>query len=67
MALAKLKLAVVNQKRCVSCGACVKACPRFAMSIYKGCYAQANKELCVGCGICANTCPASCISIEKRD
>ena len=60
------KLAVVDKSVCVACGACVKACPKGAVSVWKGCYAQAEEAKCVGCGLCAKTCPAGCIEIKQR-
>lgn len=60
------KLALVNQNICVACGACMKACPREAISIYRGCYAMVDESKCVGCGLCSKTCPAGCIIIQER-
>ena len=60
------KLAVPDRKVCVACGVCVKACPKGALSIYKGCYALVEEAKCVGCGLCAKACPASCIEIRER-
>ena len=60
------KFAVADKNICVACGACMKACPRSAISIYRGCYAVVETETCVGCGLCAKTCPAACISIKER-
>ena len=60
------KLAFVDQKICVACGVCMKACPKGAISIYRGCYATANAEKCVGCGLCARSCPAGCITVKER-
>ena len=60
------KLAVPNENICVACGACVKACPRAAISIYKGCFARVEAAKCVGCGLCAKACPAGCIAITER-
>ena len=59
------KLAVVDTVRCVACGACAKACPKGAVTVWKGCNAQVDRERCVGCGLCVKTCPAGCI--EKRE
>ncbi len=61
--MAKRK-AVVNIKECVACGCCMKVCPRNAIDIPKGIYAQINRELCVGCGKCVKECPASVIGLE---
>lgn len=60
------RVAEFNPLICVACGACVKECPRGAISIYKGCYAVNNHELCVGCGKCAKLCPSGCIIIIER-
>ena len=60
------KLAVVDKSVCVACGACVKACPKGAVSVWRGCYAQVEEAKCVGCGLCAKTCPAGCIEIKQR-
>ena len=60
------KLAVPDKKICVACGVCLKACPKEAISIYQGCFAQVAEEKCVGCGLCARACPAGCITIAER-
>lgn len=57
------RFAVVNEDRCVSCGACTQVCPRQAISVYKGCFARVDRERCVGCGLCAKTCPAGSIRV----
>lgn len=48
-----------NKDRCVSCGACVKACKKksvgaLSMVNYK---VERNHEKCIGCGECAIQCP----------
>ena len=58
------KIAVVDQNRCVACGVCMRACPRGALSVWRGCYAQADGAKCVGCGLCEKNCPAGCIVME---
>ena len=60
------RFADVNKNFCVSCGACVKECPREAINIFRGCYAVVDKNLCVGCGLCSRTCPAGCIEIKTE-
>lgn len=59
----KKRKADVNTNLCVACGACMKVCPKTAITVYKGIYAQVDTDKCVGCGICAKTCPASIIEI----
>ncbi len=61
--MAKRK-AIVNIRECVACGCCIKICPRGAISIPKGIYAEIDKSLCIGCGKCAKECPASIITME---
>lgn len=57
--------AVVSKKECVACGCCVKVCPRDAITIYKGLFAEIDENLCVGCTKCEKECPASVISMEE--
>ena len=60
------RMAVIDQKVCVACGVCMKACPCNAISIYRGCYAVVEGEKCVGCGLCGKHCPAGCICQKER-
>ena len=60
------KTAIVDRSICVACGACVKACPRGAISVHRGCWAEVEESRCVGCGLCAKTCPAGCIETAER-
>lgn len=57
--------AKVSTGECVACGCCVKVCPKSAISVPRGIYAEINTELCVGCGKCAKECPASVITLEE--
>ncbi len=57
------KKASVDKKTCVACGVCQKVCPRQAIEIINGCYANVSAEKCIGCGICAKNCPAGCIKV----
>ena len=61
------KIAVIDQTVCVACGVCMKACPREAVSIHRGCYAVVDGKKCVGCGLCAKACPAGCITMERSE
>lgn len=60
------KLAFADKKTCVACGVCMKACPKGAISIDRGCYALVEEAKCVGCGLCARGCPAGCITVKER-
>ena len=64
--MAKRK-AVVSTKECVACGCCMKGCPRSAITVPKGVFAEINRDLCVGCGLCARECPASVITLEVAE
>lgn len=61
------KYAVVDQRRCVACGECVRTCRKGAISVVDGCYAYANRNNCVGCGLCSRSCPAGCIEIASGE
>ena len=60
------KMADINQRICAACGVCAGVCPKGAIEIWRGCYAQVSKDICVGCGLCAKACPAGCISVKER-
>lgn len=64
--MAKRK-ATVNTRECVACGCCIKVCPKSAITVPKGVYAEVNRDLCVGCGLCARECPASVITLEEAE
>lgn len=59
--------AIINHAECVACGCCIKVCPRNAIGIEKGIFAEVDERLCVGCGKCAKECPASVINMEVRE
>ncbi|MBQ7536489.1 MAG: 4Fe-4S binding protein [Stomatobaculum sp.] len=65
--MASKRYAVVDQSRCVSCGACTKECPKGAITVWKGCWAAVDTEACVGCGKCSRICPADVISMKARE
>ncbi len=64
--MAKRKV-VVSTKECVACGCCMKVCPRGAITVPRGVFAEINRDLCVGCGLCAKECPASVITLEVAE
>ena len=59
------KKARIKQSLCVSCGSCVKVCPRDALSIVMGLFAAVDDTRCIGCGKCAKECPASIIELKE--
>ncbi|HBT95672.1 MAG TPA: 4Fe-4S ferredoxin [Coriobacteriia bacterium] len=54
------------ERECVACGTCVKACPRSAMTVYKGVRAGCDAFICAGCGTCAKACPAAVIQMISK-
>ena len=61
------RYANVFQRECVACGTCVKVCPRDAIAIVSGMFAEVNPNKCVGCSLCAKACPASVIDMKEFD
>jgi len=62
---------VIYPERCKSCGLCIVACPRKALSIgtnsnragYK--YVAVDLEKCAKCGICYTACPDYVFAIKE--
>ncbi len=55
---------MVDNKKCITCGACMSICPVDAISIIDG-KAKINPKKCIKCGSCAQFCPVSAIEIKK--
>jgi 2-oxoglutarate ferredoxin oxidoreductase subunit delta len=62
----------VEEKRCKSCGICMKFCPQQIIVPtdrinIKGYHVVGLKEAetCTGCGICALVCPDAAIAVYK--
>ncbi|MDR1519866.1 MAG: glycyl-radical enzyme activating protein [Planctomycetota bacterium] len=51
-----------NAERCMSCGACVAACPSGAM----GADARIRRDACVACGNCGAVCPMAALVGKGR-
>lgn len=56
--------AKISTDQCVACGCCIKVCPRDAITVPRGIFAEVDENLCVGCGKCVKECPASVIRLE---
>jgi pyruvate formate lyase activating enzyme len=63
-AVATLMPAVVDEKKCLGCGACVEKCPNGAITLANNGLASIDKEKCTGCLKCAKVCPNEAISAE---
>ncbi len=53
----------VDEKTCVGCGKCVKACPQKALSLRKK-KSQVDVNRCIGCFECITVCPVKAISLD---
>ena len=63
----------ISDVKCIGCEACVKVCPKKAISIVGG-KAVIDQTKCIQCGICVNGnnseyagCPVDAISPPKKD
>lgn len=54
---------IIDRKKCMGCGMCIKGCAAGALSIIDG--KAMFGESCVLCGVCVQNCPVGAISIEK--
>lgn len=71
-------VAVIDQKLCIKCGACMRECPKSVISeidgnarVYVACSSKcrgkevtdACKAGCISCGLCAKNCPEGAITM----
>jgi heterodisulfide reductase subunit A len=57
----------VNERGCISCGACISACTYGAIEFHdtrQGKKARVNPVLCKGCGLCNAKCSTGAISLK---
>jgi hypothetical protein len=57
---------VLNPKKCVKCGACIKMCPGEAYSFKKGTI-TVDPDKCIGCAGCVAVCEGGAIDIPWDD
>jgi pyruvate formate lyase activating enzyme len=53
----------IHDQGCVTCGECLKACPRNAIAVSAG-RRFVERSLCDSCGLCARVCPALALVIK---
>lgn len=56
----------IDEKKCVKCGICQKACPEGIMGLI-GEIPDIDFDYCKGCGVCASVCPVKCIVMELKE
>lgn len=57
---------MVDETKCITCGACVAICPVEAIKIVNG-KAKIDPKKCIACGSCERFCPVGAIKISKPD
>lgn len=56
---------MVDEKKCIGCGACASICPVGAIKLSNG-KAKIDPKKCIKCGSCASFCPVSAIDLNKK-
>jgi len=58
--------AVIDEKKCTHCGACVAQCPADALYVEEGTYlVKLKQERCISCGLCVPACPYRAIEVPS--
>ncbi|MBR4003419.1 MAG: 4Fe-4S binding protein [Clostridia bacterium] len=55
---------MVDQDKCIGCGACEGVCPVGAIKVENG-KSQIDDSICIKCGSCEGICPVEAIKINK--
>lgn len=53
----------VDEKKCISCGACFSLCPINVISFKQDHAVNFDKEKCISCGLCVDACPVRALRI----
>lgn len=72
--MSKVKVHVIDARRCKSCGLCVDSCPKKVLAIGPeingqgyNYVMQAHPENCIKCNICGIVCPDIAIGVIVED
>ncbi|WP_196599821.1 nitroreductase family protein [Pectinatus frisingensis] len=60
-----MELITIDQEKCIQCGACVKECPSFVLSMGRTGPEIAAAQSCIACGHCVAICPQAAIDYKK--
>lgn len=60
-----MELLEINQKRCIQCGICAKACPVGIISMGSNGIEEVFPQSCISCGHCVAVCPTAAIDNKK--
>lgn len=55
---------MVDQKKCIACGACIEICPVGAISWATNGKSSIDPKKCIKCHSCESICPVEAITIE---
>jgi len=57
---------VINNQKCIGCGACVSDCLQDCLAVESGCAVQV-KHTCNSCGHCVAVCPTGAVTIPEYE
>jgi ferredoxin len=60
--MAEWELPEIDQKKCVSCGICVDACPQGVLALLEGKLIFKRPQDCTFCATCEESCPHDAVT-----